>query len=58
LENGGKYGFATVGVDSKSIEAFGSLHEGDEVAVRGTVELRAGSHVVTKQASDAAATGK
>jgi hypothetical protein len=41
-----------------SIEVFGGLHEGDEVAVRGTDELRAGSHVVTKEASEAAATGK
>jgi membrane fusion protein (multidrug efflux system) len=45
-------------VDGKSIEVFGSLHEGDEIAVRGTDELRSGSHVVTKQASDAAAAGK
>src|SRR5499427_6371952 len=35
--------------DGKTIEVFGGLHEGDEVAVRGTDELRAGSHVVTKQ---------
>ena len=34
--------------DGKSIEVFGGLHEGDEVAVRGTDELRAGNHVTTK----------
>ena len=34
--------------DGKSIEVFGSLREGDEVAVRGTDELRAGNHVATK----------
>jgi membrane fusion protein, multidrug efflux system len=44
-------------LDGKSIEAFGGLHEGDEVAVRGTDELRAGTHVVTKQVTEAA-TGK
>src|SRR5438105_9736831 len=43
--------------DGKSIEVFGGLHEGDEVAVRGTDELRAGTHVVTKQVTEAA-TGK
>jgi len=36
-------------------EVFGGLHEGDEVAVRGTDELRAGTHVVTKQVTEAAA---
>jgi len=41
--------------DGKSIEVFGGLHEGDEVAVRGTDELRAGTHVVTKQVTEAAA---
>src|SRR6266700_2390365 len=40
-------------LDGKSIEAFGGLHEGDEVAVRGTDELRAGTHVVTKQVTEA-----
>jgi len=35
-------------LDGKSIEVFGDLREGDEVAVRGTDELRAGTHVVTK----------
>jgi len=44
-------------LDGKSIEVFGGVREGDEVAVRGTDELRAGSHVVANQASDAA-TGK
>lgn len=44
-------------LDGKSIEVFGSLLEGDEVAVRGTDELRAGTHVVTKQVTEAA-TGK
>jgi len=42
-------------LDGKTIEVFGGLHEGDEVAVRGTDELRAGSHVVTKQVAEAAA---
>jgi len=42
-------------LDGKSIEVFGGLHEGDEVAVRGTDELRAGTHVVTKQVTEAAA---
>jgi len=41
-------------LDGKSIEVFGGLREGDEVAVRGTDELRAGSHVVAKQAAEAA----
>lgn len=45
-------------LDGKSIEVFGGLREGDEVAVRGTDELRAGSHVMTKQVSEAPATGK
>ena len=31
--------------DSKSIEVFGGLHEGDEVAMRGTDELRPGARV-------------
>ncbi len=44
-------------LDGKSIEVFGGLREGDEVAVRGTDELRAGTHVVTKQVTEAA-TGK
>jgi RND family efflux transporter MFP subunit len=45
-------------LDGKSIEVFGGVNEGDEVAVRGTDELRSGSHVVTKQVSEPAATGK
>ena len=40
--------------DGKSIEVFGGLHEGDEVAVRGTDELRAGNHVTTKPFVEAA----
>ena len=44
-------------LDGKSIEVFGGLREGDEVAARGTDELRAGTHVVTKQVAEAA-TGK
>jgi membrane fusion protein (multidrug efflux system) len=44
-------------LDGKSIEVFGGLRDGDEVAVRGTDELRAGTHVVTKQVTEAA-TGK
>jgi len=45
-------------LDGKSIEVFGGLREGDEISVHGTDELRAGSHVVTKQVSEAAANGK
>jgi membrane fusion protein, multidrug efflux system len=44
-------------LDGKSIEVFGGLREGDEVAVRGTDELRAGTHILTKQVSEAT-TGK
>ena len=44
-------------VDGKSIEVFGDLREGDNIAVRATDELRAGTHVVTKQVTEAA-TGK
>jgi len=40
--------------DGKSIEVFGGLREGDEVAVRGTDELRAGNHVTTKPFVEAA----
>ncbi len=40
--------------DGKMIEVFGGLHEGDEVAVRGTDELRTGSHVMTKPFTEAA----
>src|SRR5437764_128546 len=38
-------------LDGKSIEVFGGLHEGDEVAVRGTDELRPGTRVTTKPAA-------
>jgi len=44
--------------DGKTIEVFGGLHEGDEVAVRGTDELRAGSHVAVKPFAEAAAPAK
>jgi hypothetical protein len=33
------------------VEVFGNLEPGDQVAVRGTDELRAGTHVVAKQGS-------
>jgi membrane fusion protein, multidrug efflux system len=45
-------------IDGKSIEVFGGLHEGDEVAVRGTDELRVGTHVVAKPVSDAQSSAK
>ncbi|HSQ21012.1 MAG TPA: hypothetical protein VLR92_11640 [Blastocatellia bacterium] len=35
------------------IEVFGNLEAGDQVATRGSDELREGTHVVAKQASDA-----
>lgn len=38
-------------LDGKLIEVFGELHDGDEVAARGTDELRPGSHVSPKLAS-------
>jgi len=38
--------------DGKLLEVFGDLHAGDTVAVRGTDELRTGSHVVTKLSSE------
>ena len=44
--------------DGKSIEVFGGLREGDEVAVRGSDELRAGSHVTAKPFAEAAAPAK
>jgi RND family efflux transporter MFP subunit len=44
--------------DGKSIEVFGGLHDGDEVALRGTDELRPGSHVVAKQTSETKNAGK
>lgn len=39
--------------DGKLMEVFGDLKEGDTVAVRGTDELRAGTHVVPKISSEA-----
>jgi len=33
------------------VEVFGNLEQGDQVAMRGTDELRAGTHVVAKQVS-------
>jgi len=36
-------------VDGKQTEVFGDLRDGDEVAVRGTDELRPGTHVTTRQ---------
>ena len=41
-------------LDGKTIEVFGGLREGDELAVRGTDELRAGNHVTTKPFVEAA----
>ena len=38
-------------VDGKLIEIFGDIHEGDEVAVRGTDELRPGARVDTRLAT-------
>jgi membrane fusion protein, multidrug efflux system len=38
-------------LDGKSIEVFGGLRDGDEVAVRGTDELRPGTRVTTKPAA-------
>jgi membrane fusion protein (multidrug efflux system) len=40
--------------DGKSIEVFGGLRAGDEVAGRGSDELRAGNHVTTKPFVEAA----
>jgi membrane fusion protein (multidrug efflux system) len=46
-------------VDGKQTEVFGDLRDGDDVAVRGTDELRAGTHVTTRQSSaDAKGSGK
>lgn len=36
-------------LDGKAIEVIGGLQDGDEIAARGTDELRPGTHVVTKQ---------
>jgi membrane fusion protein, multidrug efflux system len=38
-------------VDGKQTEVFGDLREGDDVAVRGTDELRPGTRVTTRQSS-------
>ncbi len=38
-------------VDGKQTEVFGDLRDGDDVAVRGTDELRPGTHVATRQSS-------
>jgi hypothetical protein len=38
-------------VDGKLVEVFGDLHEGDEVAVRGTDELRPGTRVTAHVAA-------
>jgi RND family efflux transporter MFP subunit len=38
-------------LDGKSIEVFGGIHEGDEVAARGTDELRPGTRVTTRPAA-------
>ena len=46
-------------LDGKMIEVFGDLRDGDQVAVRGTDELRSGTHVVAKQnSSDSKSQGK
>jgi len=46
-------------VAGKLIEVFGDLREGDDVAVRGTDELRPGTHVITRQSSqDQKSSGK
>ena len=36
-------------LDGKAIEVIGGLHDGDEIAARGSDELRPGTHVVTEQ---------
>jgi RND family efflux transporter MFP subunit len=38
-------------VDGKLVEIFGDVHEGDEVAMRGTDELRPGTRVVAHEAT-------
>jgi RND family efflux transporter MFP subunit len=46
-------------VDGKLIEVFGDLRDGDDVAVRGTDELRPGTHVTARQSSpDSKTSGK
>ncbi|SRR6266851_2786106 len=45
-------------VDGKLIEVFGDLHPGDEIAARGTDELRPGVRVSTKPAADSQSSSK
>ena len=46
-------------VDGKLIEVFGDLRDGEDVAARGTDELRPGTHVAMKQSSpDSKSSGK
>jgi len=46
-------------VDGKQTEVFGDLRNGDDVAVRGTDELRPGTHVTTRPSSaDSKGSGK
>ncbi len=46
-------------VDGKLVEVFGDLRDGEDVAVRGTDELRPGAHVTIKQGSpDSKSSGK
>jgi RND family efflux transporter MFP subunit len=46
-------------VDGKLIEVFGDLRDGEDIAARGTDELRPGAHVTTKQSSpDSKSSGK
>jgi RND family efflux transporter MFP subunit len=46
-------------IDGKQTEVFGDLRDGDDVAVRGTDELRPGTHVTARQSSaDAKGSGK
>ena len=45
-QNNGRMGGREDGCQSRQlIEVFGDLHEGDEVATRGTDQLRAGTEV-------------
>src|SRR5260221_14750359 len=45
-------------IDGKSIEVFDGLHEGDDMAVRGTDEVRGGTRVVAKPGSNAQSSAK
>src|SRR5713226_3672015 len=46
-------------MDGNLIEVFGDLSDGDDVAARGTDELRPGTHVITRQSSpDSKSSGK